>query len=304
MSEREPTLRTMRVSAVFGARFELLPPDDPDAVAVPARTRGKRLRPVTGDLVQALPLEEENDWLIESIAPRDNLLDRTDSRGRQEILAANISLMIVVTCARPAPDFFLVDRYLAAAEGMSCAACVVWNKSDLAAPEPTLEEFARAGYPVIACSVTSNHGLDVLREHMCDQRSILVGQSGVGKSSLINALADDTVQQTGAVSSASDEGRHTTVAARLVRLAAGLEVIDSPGVRDYAPRLVTPRDASNGFREIRRAAVNCRFADCAHRAEPDCAVKAGVASGDIADRRYRSYLRLMQLTRQLQENRY
>lgn len=291
--------QTMLVTACFGHRFSLAPLTDGGGPRPQARTRGKRLRPVSGDRVIASPLPGEEDWLIERICTRDNALTRPDNRGRREVLAANVDLMVVVVAPEPAPDFFIVDRYLAAARLMPCDAAVVWNKSDIGAPPAALSVYAALGYPVIACTASDGTNTGALAELIRGRTAILVGQSGVGKSSLINALVGDARQRTGAVSSASGEGRHTTVTAALIRTADGLAVIDSPGVRDYAPSIDELGDVGQGFVEIAGHATGCRFSNCQHRAEPGCAVKDAVARGDIDARRYDSYRRLRQLTEQL-----
>ncbi len=291
--------QTMLVTACFGHRFELASIAGNGQSQSQARTRGKRLRPVSGDLVVASPLPGEDDWLIERICSRDNALTRPDSRGRREVLAANIDLMAVVVAPEPAPDFYIVDRYLAAARLMPCEAAVVWNKSDLGAAPEALAVYAALGYPVIECAARDGTNTDALAALIRGRTAILVGQSGVGKSSLINALVGDARQRTGAVSSGSREGRHTTVTASLIRTDDGLAVIDSPGVRDYAPSIDDLGDVGAGFKEIAECSAECRFANCQHRAEPGCAVKAAVEDGRIDARRYDSYRRLRQLTEQL-----
>ncbi|MEO0344663.1 MAG: ribosome small subunit-dependent GTPase A [Pseudomonadota bacterium] len=296
------TSRDMLVTACYGRRFGLAVPGDPGAPEHQARTRGKRLRPVAGDHVRASPLANEDDWLIESLLPRDNELARPDSRGRREVLAANVSLMVVVVAPEPAPDFYIVDRYLAAARLMPCEAAIVWSKPDLGDPPDAFETYAALDYPVLSCSARDGAGLEALASLLRGHTGILVGQSGVGKSSLINALIGDARQRIGAVSEGSREGRHTTVTAALIRTETGLSVIDSPGVRDYAPSIESLRDVGAGFVEIAQYAQDCRFADCQHRSEPGCAVKAAVASGDIDARRYDSYRRLRQLTEQLRRD--
>lgn len=297
--------RSLRVTAAWGRRVRVQSdPGDPEPVDAQARTRGKRLRPVCGDMVLAAPLPGENDWIINAIEPRANTLTRPDLRGRTETLAANVEVMAIVFTTLPAADFFMIDRYLCAAELMPCAAVLVYNKADLSAAPPAECDVYRAlGYPLCACSAADGSGIDALRATLGRRRTILVGQSGVGKSSLVNALAGDERQRVADVSDANREGRHTTVAAELITLPDGVRLIDSPGVRDYAPSIESRRDVALGFREIAAAGERCRFADCRHRAEPDCAVKTAVETGDIDRRRYDSYLRLANLTRQLSERR-
>lgn len=272
---------------------------------VQARLKGKRLQAVCGDRVEAAPLGEERDWLVTAVEPRENALERLDGRGRREIVAANLDALLATIAPEPAPDFFVVDRYLCAAELMGIAAAIAMNKADLGAHAPhALEDYPPLGYPVLECSAVTGAGLDAVRAELDRRLTLIVGQSGAGKSSLVNALAPDAGQRVRAISAARGEGRHTTVAAELIRVPGNGAVIDTPGVRDYAPWLDDPRRVGPGFREIARHAEECRFADCLHRAEPDCAVQAAVAAGDIAERRYTSYRRLLNLTLKFRERQH
>jgi ribosome biogenesis GTPase / thiamine phosphate phosphatase len=271
-----------------------------DGREVDARIRGKRLKPVCGDRVTAGQIQDESEWLVTAIRERDNALTRPNLRGRIEILAANIDLLVVVAASPPAPDWYVLDRYLCAAEDMDIPAAVVFNKSDLqdsAAPE--LQDFEMIGYPTVNCSAQTGDGMDRLQAILRDKTAIIVGQSGVGKSSLINRLAGEALLRTGDVSDRSGEGRHTTVNSTLLSLPGGGAVIDSPGVRDYAPALESEARVIRGFRELEREGHNCRFANCMHLREPGCAVKAAVAAGTISARRYESYKRLLALTSKL-----
>lgn len=295
------TRRLLTVTAARGHRLEL---EAPGGRRVPARTRGKRLRVVCGDRVQAEPIAGEADWLVTAIGERRNELARTDSRGRAETLAANLDQLAVTVAVVPEPDFFIVDRYLCAAELMGADAAVLYNKIDLLDPaaggEPgELAEYAALDYPVLKLSAETGAGLDGLARLLTGRVSMLVGQSGVGKSSLINALVPEADRRVADVSLARREGRHTTVAAEMLALPDGGCLIDSPGVRDFAPHIAEDADVQRGFREIRAAAARCRFNDCRHRSEPDCAVRRAVEDGEISERRYTSYRRLLNLTRQL-----
>jgi ribosome biogenesis GTPase len=158
------------------------------------------------------------------------------------------------------------------------------------------------GLPVVAVSARTGTGLDELVARLSGRRSLLAGQSGVGKSSLLNALAGEALRATGHLSSGSGEGRHTTVSSSILKTPWG-EIVDSPGVRDYAPPLVPAREVQHGYLEIAGLAAGCRFPDCLHMREPQCAVRAAAESGQIDARRYESYRRLMNLTRQLGERR-
>lgn len=275
---------------------------------VEARIKGKRLRPVCGDNVQAESIENEDDWLITEILERRNQLTRPNSRGRVEVLAANIDTLVVVAAASPLPDWYIVDRYLCAAELMGVESVVVFNKVDLLSglglEIPELDEYRDIGLTVIECSASTGTEIVALQDALTDKRTIVVGQSGVGKSSLINLLVDDTQQRTAHISGKTGEGRHTTVNSVMLPLRTGGHIIDSPGVRDYAPALAVSSDAALGFREIAAAAQLCKFANCRHLREPDCAVKAAVDADEISYRRYESFKRVVNLTEQLTAGRY
>ncbi|MDH3275506.1 MAG: ribosome small subunit-dependent GTPase A [Gammaproteobacteria bacterium] len=291
------------VTATYSRRMRLRLANDEE---VNARIKGKRLRPVCGDRVVAEPITDESDWLIIKIEARDNALSRPNMRGQTEVLAANIELLLVVAAGEPKPDWFIVDRYLCAAEAMGIPSAVVYNKIDLEDSdsdlEAVLQDYQRADYQTVRCSALSGDGISQLDELIRGKAAIIVGQSGVGKSSIINALLDDQQQRTAEVSEKSREGRHTTVNSMMLSLQNGGVIIDSPGVRDYAPALDSAPQVIQGFREIDIAGLDCRFANCRHLREPGCAVKAAVEGGTISERRYESYRRLLALTEKLEKN--
>jgi ribosome biogenesis GTPase len=291
------------VIATYSRRMRLALADGRE---VDARIKGKRIKPVCGDQVEVQPIDNEGDWLITAIAERRNELTRPNMRGQVEVLAANLDYMLVVAATEPKADWFIVDRYLCAAELMDIDACVVFNKSDLGTSSILyeLDTYFDIGYDVVACSAMTGEGIENVRKMLASHRAIIVGQSGVGKSSIINSLLGDEVQKTSAISDKSREGRHTTVNSVMISLPGGGVIIDSPGVRDYAPALESSTMASQGFREIREAAQDCRFANCRHLREPGCAVKDLCESGAISPRRYESFKRIVNLTEQLAEGRY
>jgi ribosome biogenesis GTPase len=281
------------IVATYSRRMRLLLADGRQ---VESRIKGKKLRPVCGDHVIAQAIENEADWLIKSIKPRDNQLSRPNLRGKVEILAANVDLLLVVAAAAPDPDWFIVDRYLAAAESMGSKAAVIFNKTDLAAADSNFDDYAKIGYDTVSCSASSNDNIEPIRRLLGQQTALIVGQSGVGKSSIINALTGSNALRTAQISEKSQEGKHTTVNSEMLNIPGGARIIDSPGVRDYAPALSDKDQVLRGFRELERAAQSCRFANCRHLREPGCAVKDGVESGEISARRYESYRRLYILT--------
>lgn len=265
--------------------------EDSSGAPFAALVRGRKLRPLTGDRV-SFSTEPDGTAIIHEILPRTSLLERIDSRGRGEGVAANISLIAVVLAPAPAPDWQLVDRYLVAAAIMGIEAALIRNKLDIVDGETDrrARSYAVIGYACVATSTKTGEGLDALTRMLDGRRAVLVGQSGVGKSSLINALvADDAQAAVGALSRRRALGRHTTTAAMLYRLPCGGELIDSPGVRRYAPKIAIPADLAFGFVEFRPFSERCRFNDCSHRSEPGCAVRTAVENGAILPERYESF---------------
>jgi len=294
---------TALVVATYSRRMCLLLPD---GRRVDARIKGKRIQPVCGDRVEAEPIADEPDWLITSVCARRNQLTRPNLRGKVEVLAANIDRLLVMAAPAPAPDWSIVDRYLCAAELIDASAAIVFNKTDLPADESVddvLDDYTRIGYLAVRCSAKTGQNIDAVAELLRDGVSIIVGQSGVGKSSLINGLLRDNRQRVAAISDKRGEGRHTTVNSAMLELPDGGAVIDSPGVRDYAPAL-HPREVVVGYREIATAGLDCRFANCRHLREPGCAVKDAVEKGAISTRRYDSYRHLLALTAKLTDAQY
>lgn len=290
------------VTATFGRRLGLrLGTGD----EVAGRIKGKILKPVCGDRVKVSSLPNEPEWLVTAILPRDNELTRPNTRGKVEVLAANVGAIAVVAAGLPRPDWFIVDAYLCAAELMDAAAAVVFNKTDLGEPADSssdaLAELAAAGYDVLRSSVRSGQGTAELLEFLAGRTGVVVGQSGVGKSSLINALVGEHARAVEEISRATREGRHRTVNSVMLPLPNGGAVIDSPGVREYAPAIADPARVVEGYREIRMAAETCRFANCRHLREPGCHVKEKVAAGAISARRYESYRRMLARAKRLAE---
>jgi ribosome biogenesis GTPase len=223
------------------------------------------------------------------------------SSGRAEAVVANLTQLIAVVAPLPEPDWFVVDHYLAAAAWSGITALIAFNKAELEAPATAAAElgaFLAIGYPIVKCSTRGAPGIGTLAARLAGATSVLVGQSGTGKSSLLNALAPEAQAVTQEISAATEQGRHTTSHAVLHRLASGGDLIDSPGVRGYAPPLPEARAIASGFAEIAAAASGCRFSDCLHDAEPGCAVREAVAAGRVGARRFESFRRLVGLTRE------
>ncbi len=258
-------------------------------------TRRRTGRTVSGDTV---------DWsgtpphqcVIDAIHPRRNTLVRTDYRGREKPLAANLDQLLIVCAPEPEPDPRLVDRYLVLATHLGLQPLLAMNKADLARPElpATLREASsRNACPVFHVSAASGDGLDDLTAALAGCTTLLVGQSGVGKSSLINALVPDRQARTQAISEASGQGRHTTTETTMYPLPGGGDLVDSPGVRILRLGHLARDTIQTGFPEIAQQAPHCEFRDCEHGEEPGCAVQTAVSRGDIHPSRLTSFHELL-----------
>ena len=273
--------------------------EDANDVVHPCTVKGRQLRVVCGDRVEWRAGTHGGRAIVEARLPRDSELIRPDARGRPDTVVANIDQIIVIGALAPHFDLNLIDRYLVAAELMGVKAAVVCNKIELAAnvgresSDQFLDEYEAVPYPVLRTSVKTGVGLEQLADQASGHTSILVGQSGVGKSSLLNALRPQTDAVVGELSSGSGEGTHTTRASRLYKLPGGGEIIDSPGVREYTPHVERDRDPADGYAEFEAPARDCRFRNCRHLNEPDCGIKSAAEAGRISTRRYHSYLRLL-----------
>lgn len=290
------------VLATFGRRLLL---QLPDGSLRQARPFGRRLVIVCGDRV-VCDEDAHGETMAREVLPRRSALWRTNGRGEGELIAANLDRLCVVLAPLPEPDFFMVDRYLAAARSASLEATLIVNKCDLPLSDDAAGELATyrsLDIPVMTVGAREGLGLEELGKALAGETAALVGQSGVGKSSLINQLAADGADALTGSLMRDEEGRHTTTASRRYTLRGGGAIIDSPGVRDFAPSIDHLEAGALGFVEVAALAPGCRFQDCRHMEEPKCAVREGVADGRVSARRYESYRRLRRLAERLREAR-
>lgn len=289
-----------RVIAVFGRNLLVR---DTTGRELEARTFGKRLTVVCGDEVRCEPDARHGEIHVVEGLPRASALYRSNARGGSEPIVANLSQLLIVLAPRPAPDLFVVDRYISAAESAGVKPILVLNKCELEVDEELrreLDAITETGYRPLSCSVKAGLGIEALLQACSGAVSALVGQSGVGKSSLVNRLVPEAQITIGSLAR-DDEGKHTTTTSRMFDLPLGGQLIDSPGVRDFAPAIAQLEARYLGFIEVERLAANCRFADCKHLREPGCAVRSAAEAGGMHPRRYESYRRLRRLYEELTE---
>ncbi|HBO44447.1 MAG TPA: ribosome small subunit-dependent GTPase A [Planctomycetaceae bacterium] len=235
------------------------------------------------------------EGLIERVEPRHGSICRT-SRGRQHVLVANVDQVLIITsAAEPRIKPNLIDRLLITAEKSGVRPVVCINKCDLIEPAglaPLVGTYSQMGYDVLLVSAVTGFGLDRLRRRLTDRQSVVTGQSGVGKSSLLNRIDPSLDLRISAVSADTQKGRHTTTNARLIRLCCGGYVVDTPGIRQFELWDVIPEEVAGYFRDLHPYVNLCRFPDCTHTHEEDCAIKDAVADGRLDERRYESYCHL------------
>lgn len=268
------------------------------AVAGTGKREGSQARPSVEDEEMEVPSQSPlpfAEGMIERIEPRHGVLTRS-SRRREHVLVANVDqVAIVVSLVQPDLKPHLIDRYLAAAQQGALEPVLCLNKADLTDPvelQPLVGAYAQLGVPVFLTSAKAGMGIGRLREQLRGRATVFSGQSGVGKSSLLNAVEPGLGLAVKSVSDVNSKGRHTTTYTQLIKLASGGWVVDTPGVRQLQLWDVIPGEVEGYFPEFRPFVPLCGFPDCTHTHESGCAIKSAVAIRQISPRRYHSYLGL------------
>lgn len=279
-----------RVVAAHGRQYIV---ELADATRLPCFPRGKKSDVACGDFVE-IERSSSDQGVIEAIKPRSSLLYRSNEI-RQKLIAANVGQIVIVVASEPAFSDELVARALLAAESEEIEPLIVLNKCDLADKLPAarrqLAVLARLGYRILELSAR-DHAED-LRPHLAGKTSVLVGQSGMGKSTLVNALIPEAGAATREISQALDSGKHTTTHATLYHLDEDSHLIDSPGLQEFGLGHLDRQEIEHSFPEFRPWLGQCRFRDCRHDREPDCALTAAVAGGHIDGNRFAIYRRIV-----------
>jgi len=244
-------------------------------------------------------LEEGGSLRVVELLERSSVLARVDRRGQDKPLAANASHMVIVSASPPGIDTLLIDQFCIAAELAGIGAIIVINKSDLldeqqlVDSEEVLSVYRRIGYPALLIDTKSPGKLAPLEAELSGKTVVLVGASGVGKSSIVQSLLPDIEVRVGAISAATGLGAHTTSVTFWYEIEHGASIIDSPGVRQYSVDHLSPENMRMGYRDLLNMAQHCKFADCSHRVEPGCAVQTALDKGEIARWRYDNYSKLI-----------
>ena len=242
----------------------------------------------------------ESQYVVTAVKERSNLLVKTGFAGVSKPVAANIGQLVIVTSIKPEPNPYLIDRYLTAAENLPSRALIIINKIDLLDDKSSdivnelTTVYRNIGYRVITSSIKNGAGLDEITDALGNTTSILVGLSGVGKSSIVKAILPGEHIKIGDTSEATGEGKHTTTVSALYHLKSHGVLIDSPGVRDFTPVNNNLAEITNGFSDIRKFNGCCKFSNCSHQNEPDCAMRKAVSTGELNELRFNNYLRLIE----------
>lgn len=253
---------------------------------------------VTGD--QVVWRRSPDGGVVVAAQPRRSELMRPNNFGELKPVAANVDYIVIVFAVEPRAHANLIDRYLVAAELSGIEPVLLLNKSDLMNTDeaaylpPLLANYENLGYRLLQVSSRERDNLDELQQLLNGHTSVFVGQSGVGKSSLIGELIPDVELKVGELSEQSRKGRHTTTTARLFHFPDGGDLIDSPGIREFALWHIEQEQVINGFREFGPFQGHCRFRDCKHENEPGCALRQAVEDGEISESRFNSFLRILQ----------
>ena len=255
---------------------------------------------VCGDrVIWQAALAENNEGVIVAVEERQSLLQKPGFGGKLKPMAANINQIVIVSAIEPPPKPYLIDRYLIAAENLPATPIILINKMDLLKDEDKtsinklIKSYEKIGYKVITASKITDHGFGDLLTALKNHTSIFVGLSGVGKSSLINHLMPEVNIRVGELSEASGEGTHTTTNSTLYTLPEGGMLIDSPGVRDFGLWNTSAEEILNGFIELHDYIGHCKFSNCSHIHEPDCAIQQALKDGKISQLRFNNYQKII-----------
>ena len=256
-------------------------------------TKSNKIKPVVGDNVLYERLDEKTFLITEILESRSQLM-RLNNRGQPQAIASNLTQILLITAPQPTPNLLLIDQFILISELMNCSLSIISNKIDITDENHhLLRIYEELGYRLVKISAKHKTNLDHLFNLLNHQTTILLGQSGVGKSTITNLLIDNNLNKTDILSTKTKKGRHTTSAITMHRILENGYLIDTPGIENLRPNVSDIKEIENGFREINSVSERCKFRNCLHINEPDCAVKKALKKGIITIKRYDNYKKMI-----------
>ena len=256
--------------------------------------KSQKLKPVVGDNIHWAK-QADGTILVTKILEPNNQLERLNQYGQRQVIASNVTQILLITAPLPQPNFLLIDKFLLISELMDCNLSIIFNKVDLVeSNEHQLQIYQKLDYPVVMISAKEKINLDPLFNLFSQQTTVLVGQSGVGKSTIINLLINKDKIRTETLSIKNQKGKHTTSTSTMHPLENNGYLIDTPGVENLNPKILAIKEIETGFREIAFLSSACKYRDCIHINEPNCAVNQGLINNEITIQRYNNYKKLVE----------
>ena len=287
---KESNQSVSRIANIYGNHGLLI---DSDNQTHKFMLKNSKTKLYVGDCIETNEILDEVT-LIDKPKKRINVVERFDKLGKKQIVAANVTQLLIVIAPEPEPNFLLLDKLLLVSELMKNQASIIYNKIDLSHLEDNrILKYQKLGYKLINMSAKTNNNFDALNDQLMSQTSFLVGQSGVGKSTITNMLLNNQELKTKALTSKTNKGRHTTSTTSLYQINSKSYLIDTPGVENLHPAIENSQDIQLGFKEIKMHLGNCKYRDCIHISEPFCSVKDHVSKNEIETSRYENYKKLV-----------